>query len=136
MNEIAKQGTLTRVMGQRGCGKKLWWTIIFPLVFFFPDVSSYFPVYGFSGVHAKAGEAPGGSTATREGRLAVFDDVWQTIHDRYYDPVFRPEAAEAPSSQDFYSVLQRMVGSLSDAHTRVYATEEKFDWWKPRFVGV
>ncbi len=148
MNEIAKQGTLTRVMGQRGCGKKLWWTIIFPLVFFFPNVSSYFPVHGFSGVHAKAGEAPGVSTATREGRLAVFDDVWQTIHDRYYDPafrgldwenqktVFRPEAAEAPSGPAFYSVLQRMVGSLSDAHTRVYAPEEKFDWWKPRFVGV
>ncbi len=28
------------------------------------------------------------STATREGRLAVFDDVWETIHRRYYDSTF------------------------------------------------
>ena len=28
------------------------------------------------------------STATVEGRLAVFDDVWETIQDRYYDPKF------------------------------------------------
>src|SRR4051812_33871134 len=27
-------------------------------------------------------------TETREGRLSVFDDVWQTINDRYYDPSF------------------------------------------------
>src|SRR5213596_2076452 len=28
------------------------------------------------------------STATPEGRRAVFDDVWQTIQDRYYDSGF------------------------------------------------
>src|SRR3982750_3824454 len=45
------------------------------------------------------------STTTLEGRLAVFDDVWETISERYYDPkfhgvdwqakrnVFRPAAA-------------------------------------------
>src|SRR5215210_2863898 len=27
-------------------------------------------------------------TETREGRLAVFDDVWETIRSRYYDPSF------------------------------------------------
>src|SRR5712692_2346739 len=29
------------------------------------------------------------STATREGRLAVFDDAWETISSRYYDKHFR-----------------------------------------------
>src|SRR6266850_8054787 len=29
------------------------------------------------------------STSTREGRLAVFDDFWETIQERYYDPTFR-----------------------------------------------
>ena len=28
------------------------------------------------------------STSTREGRLAVFDDFWETIQERYYDPTF------------------------------------------------
>ena len=86
------------------------------------------------------------STRTREGRLAVFDDVWETIRDRYYDSSFngidwesarasfRPAAAEAKNSSEFYSILRRMVGGLGDAHTRVYAPEEKFDWQHPRVV--
>ena len=88
------------------------------------------------------------STATPEGRLIVFDDVWETIQERYYDPrlnginwqdkraAFRPAAAKANSTQEFYELLRQMIGSLKDAHTRVYAPDEKFDWWNPRFVTV
>jgi carboxyl-terminal processing protease len=88
------------------------------------------------------------STATVEGRLAVFDDVWETIQDRYYDPkfhgidwqakrtAFRPVAARAGNTQEFYDVLRQMIASLRDAHTRVYSPDEKFDWWTPRFVTV
>jgi carboxyl-terminal processing protease len=87
-------------------------------------------------------------TETREGRLAVFEDVWQTIRDRYYDPSFhgidwrarreefRPLAAEARTTAQFYSVLRRMVGLLRDAHTRVYAPDEKFDWQHPHVISV
>ncbi|HVF88003.1 MAG TPA: hypothetical protein VM866_10455, partial [Pyrinomonadaceae bacterium] len=33
------------------------------------------------------GDAPAAtSAATREGRLAIFDDAWTTIRERYYDP--------------------------------------------------
>jgi carboxyl-terminal processing protease len=88
------------------------------------------------------------STATPEGRLAVFDDVWETIQERYYDPKFhgidwqakrvslRPVAARANGTQEFYEVLRQMITSLRDAHTRVYSPDEKFDWWSPRFVTV
>jgi carboxyl-terminal processing protease len=88
------------------------------------------------------------STATVEGRLAVFDDAWETIQERYYDPAFhgidwqakratfRPVAARAASTQEFYDVLRQMIASLKDAHTRVYSPDEKFDWWNPRFVTV
>ena len=88
------------------------------------------------------------STATVEGRLAVFDDVWETIQARYYDPAFhgidwqakratfRPVAARAANTQEFYDVLRQMIASLKDAHTRVYSPDEKFDWWSPRFVTV
>ena len=88
------------------------------------------------------------STATPEGRLIVFDDVWETIQERYYDPTlngidwqakraaFRPMAAKANSTHEFYELLRQMVSSLKDAHTRVYSPDEKFDWWNPRFVTV
>jgi carboxyl-terminal processing protease len=88
------------------------------------------------------------STATREGRLAVFDDAWSRINERYYDRKFhgldwdaqrtnfRALAAEVNSSQEFYAVLRRMIGSLNDPHTRIFAPEEKFDWWRPRFVST
>jgi Periplasmic protease len=88
------------------------------------------------------------STATREGRLAVFDDVWQTINERYYDPSLhgvdwseqrerlRPLAAEAQTTQEFYNILRSMIAKLRDAHTRVYAPAEKFDWQHPRFISI
>ena len=88
------------------------------------------------------------SPATPEGRLVVFDDVWETIQDHYYDPAFngvdwqakrasfRPAAAKASSTHEFYELMRQMIASLRDAHTRVYAPDEKFDWWNPRFVTV
>ena len=88
------------------------------------------------------------STTTLEGRLAVFDDAWETIQERYYDPkfhgidwqaqrvTFRPAAARAAKPHEFYDVLRQMIASLKDAHTRVYSPDEKFDWWNPRFVTV
>jgi carboxyl-terminal processing protease len=88
------------------------------------------------------------STATLEGRLAVFDDVWETIQERYYDPTlngidwqakrttFRPAAARASGTYELYEVLRHMLASLKDAHTRVYSPDEKFDWWNPRFITV
>jgi len=88
------------------------------------------------------------STSTLEGRMAVFDDVWETIQQRYYDPTFhgvdwqtsrttfRALAAKANSPQEFYEVIRKMLLPLHDAHTRVYAPEEKFDWWNPRFITL
>ena len=88
------------------------------------------------------------STNTVEGRLAVFDDAWETIQERYYDPkfhgidwqaqraTFRPAAARAGKPHEFYDVLRQMIASLRDAHTRVYSPDEKFDWWNPRFITV
>jgi carboxyl-terminal processing protease len=88
------------------------------------------------------------STATVEGRLAVFDDVWETIQQRYYDPkyhgidwqakraAFRPIAARAAGTYELYEVLRQMIASLKDAHTRVYSPDEKFDWWSPRYITV
>jgi carboxyl-terminal processing protease len=95
-----------------------------------------------------ADDPPVVSTATVEGRLAVFDDVWETIQTRYYDrtfngidwqakrDAFRPAAAKANSAYELYDVMRHMIASLKDAHTRVYSPDERFDWWNPRYVTV
>jgi len=97
---------------------------------------------------AAADDATIVSTSTAEGRLAVFDDVWETIDERYYDlqyhgvdwqksrTTFRTAAAKANNSRDFYDVIRKMISALRDAHTRVYAPDEKFDWWNPRFITL
>ena len=98
--------------------------------------------------HAALDDGSHVTTSTLEGRLAVFDDVWETIEDRYYDPQFhgvdwqasrtayRAAAAKANSSREFYDLIRKMITALRDAHTRVYAPDEKFDWWNPRFITL
>ncbi|HXQ70509.1 MAG TPA: S41 family peptidase, partial [Pyrinomonadaceae bacterium] len=49
---------------------------------------------------------------------------------------FRPAAAKAGSTHEFYELMRQMLASLRDAHTRIYSPDEKFDWWNPRFVTV
>lgn len=88
------------------------------------------------------------STATTEGRLKVFDDAWEAIFERYYDikfrgidwdkqrAIFRDEAANSRNEKELYAVLRRMISALNDVHTRVFAPEEKFVWWNPRFISI
>jgi carboxyl-terminal processing protease len=88
------------------------------------------------------------TTATREGRLIVFDEAWHTIRERYYDRALhgvdweevrvrlRPLAAEAASETEFYAVLRRLTSRLRDAHTRVFSPDERFDWQRPTYIGV
>jgi len=88
------------------------------------------------------------STETRDGRLAVFDDVWRTIHERYYDPAMhgvdwealraalRPRAGDARGQEELYAVLRRMIKHLRDPHTRVNAPDERSEWHRPRFLTI
>jgi carboxyl-terminal processing protease len=98
--------------------------------------------------HAGADDSGVVTTTTAEGRLTIFDDVWETVQERYYDPsfngidwqasrtTFRLAAAKASNSREFYEVIRKMLSALRDAHTRVYAPDEKFDWWNPRFITL
>src|SRR5258705_13984265 len=79
------------------------------------------------------------STATPEGGLAVFDDAWARINERYYDQrfhgldweaqrtTFRTLAAKAGSSQHLYSASRRMIASLNDLHTRRVSPDDTHD---------
>ncbi|HEV2764590.1 MAG TPA: S41 family peptidase [Pyrinomonadaceae bacterium] len=83
-----------------------------------------------------------------EGRLAVFDEVWRTVGERYYDPSmngvdwpraraeFRPHAAAALHPSELYGTLRRMLALLRDPHTRVHAPGERADWREARYVSV
>ncbi len=88
------------------------------------------------------------TSLTKEQSLAVFDDVWNTVLERYYDPklrgvdwleqraTLRARAATAKNSDELYGILRFLIGELHDSHTRVYTPEEKFDWRSPKIVSV
>jgi carboxyl-terminal processing protease len=88
------------------------------------------------------------SSATREGRLRIFDEVWEQVRERYFDPAmrgvdwqearksFRPRAADAHDESELYAVLRLMLGELRDPHTRVFAPGENTDWRVQRYVSV
>ena len=70
-------------------------------------------------------------------RITVFEQVWETINQRYYDPSFkgvdwrgvhdgyRPLVEKAGTDEEFYEILKRMVGELHDAHTRFHTPEQR-----------
>lgn len=85
---------------------------------------------------------------SKADKLAIFDDVWQTIRDRYYDSrlrgidwtaqraTFRLRAGESKTSAELYSIMRLMVSELRDSHTRIFAPDEKLDWRKPRIISI
>jgi carboxyl-terminal processing protease len=70
-------------------------------------------------------------------RLEIFEEVWETIDEKYHDPAFNgvnwkavrdrylPDAMAAKSETDFYTVMKKMVGELHDAHTRFHTPRER-----------
>ncbi|MCA1635937.1 MAG: hypothetical protein LC802_20165 [Acidobacteria bacterium] len=106
------------------------------------------PPVGASRAGLRGGDDATISTATREGRLRVFEEVWEQVRVRYYDPAlhgidwralgeeFRPLAAGARDQTEFYAVLRRMLGRLRDPHTRVFPPGESADWRVQRFITV
>ncbi|RUS96659.1 carboxyl-terminal processing protease [Dulcicalothrix desertica PCC 7102] len=67
----------------------------------------------------------------------VFDEVWQTINDNFYDPKFnginwqamrdkyKPQAIKSKSSQEFAAVVNQMLAELRTSHTRFYTPDEQ-----------
>lgn len=94
------------------------------------------------------GDAEAAQTSTREGRLRVFDEVWEQVRARYYDPALRgvdwkrlgqtlrPLAEDAAGERELYAVLRRLLGHLRDPHTRAHAPGEGADWRERRFISV
>jgi carboxyl-terminal processing protease len=68
--------------------------------------------------------------------LAVFEEVWRTVRDRFYDPMFngldwtavgeryRPLAAAATSDDERSAVVNRMLSELAASHTGYYTSAD------------
>ncbi len=84
---------------------------------------------------ARAVVGPGAAPAV-EPDLAAFDQVWELVRDRFYDPRlrgvdwpamrdrFRPEAAEARSVDDRARAINAMLATLNASHTHYYTRDE------------
>jgi carboxyl-terminal processing protease len=91
-----------------------------------------------AGKGSGAAQASSSSLSALE-RAEVFETVWKTIDERYYDPSFngvdwgsvreryRPRVEAAAGEEEFYDLLNRMAGELRDAHTRVRSPRQSRD---------
>jgi carboxyl-terminal processing protease len=69
------------------------------------------------------------NTLTPSDRAEIFEIVWRTVNDDYYDPGFhgldwqavreryRPRMEAAPNDQEFYALFEVMLAELRDSHT-------------------
>ena len=69
-------------------------------------------------------------------RGEVFQEVWQTVHDKFYDPHFNgvdwddarqryaAPAAQARTDEEFAAVVNAMLAELRTSHTRLYTARE------------
>ena len=72
---------------------------------------------------------PAPDVLSRQDRAEIFEQVWKTINEEYYDPNFRgvdwravgeryrPLAEAAQTDAEFYGVFELMLAELRDGHT-------------------
>ena len=85
---------------------------------------------------------------TPADRLQVFEKVWKTVDEHYYDPKFGgvnwqdvhqrylPLVQDAKGDKEFYSLLDHMTSELHDAHTRFNSPEQWANRKKHQGVSV
>ncbi|HKV99450.1 MAG TPA: S41 family peptidase [Vicinamibacterales bacterium] len=88
---------------------------------------------------ASLGAAPAVGQAWRAQALASFDEVWQTVHDRFYDPTFggldwdavkaelRPKVEAADSAESVRQIIRDMLGRLHQSHFVLLSSESVAD---------
>lgn len=79
--------------------------------------------------------AAGPDVLSLKDRIEVFETVWKTINDEYYDPAFngvnwpaaheryRPRVEAAKDDEEFYAVISEMLLDLQDLHTSFAAPD-------------
>jgi carboxyl-terminal processing protease len=81
-------------------------------------------------------------------RREIFEQVWTTINEKYYDASFNgvdwgavkkkyaARLENAAGDTDFYALLDRMAGELHDSHTRVYSPAQRDERRKQKRADV
>lgn len=79
---------------------------------------------------------PAGLCPAAPARSELFQEVWQTVRDNFFDPQLRgvdwdamrqrygEEAEKTGSVEEFSTVVNRMLSELKTSHTRFYTQEE------------
>lgn len=98
---------------------------------------------GRSEAWAQAEQTATGTTAhlatqpSEAAQLKVFDEVWQSVRDRFYDKAlhgldweqvrerYRPLVAAARDEHDRARLINRMLGELGASHTEYYTPDEQ-----------
>ena len=87
--------------------------------------------------------APRPEVLSLKDRIEVFETVWKTINDEYYDPTFngvnwsaareryRPRVEAVKGDEEFYAVISEMLLDLQDLHTSFVAPDNQ-----PRGSGI
>jgi carboxyl-terminal processing protease len=69
-------------------------------------------------------------------KFKFFNQVWETIDDKYYDEkfngtdwkqiraIYTPKIENTKNDKEFYQIIKQMVGELRDAHTRFWTPGE------------
>lgn len=85
-------------------------------------------IYAFILVLLLSAFAVQAQTDASEIRLKTFEKVWSTVNEKHFDPDFggvdwkkvgeeyKPKIAEAKTDEEFYGVLQQMLGELNQSH--------------------
>ena len=75
-------------------------------------------------------------STTEKPSAAIFDQVWETVKDNFYDPnlngvdwkgirsKYEPMATQAQSSEKFAAVVNQMLSELKTSHTYFYTPNE------------
>ncbi|HKS43212.1 MAG TPA: S41 family peptidase [Blastocatellia bacterium] len=89
-----------------------------------------------------------GEKLSRHDREEIFEDVWETIDEKYFDPSFNgvdwkavrkrysPLVDAVKNDDEFYALMKKMVGELHDAHTRFNTPRERRDREQLRAVST
>ncbi len=92
---------------------------------------------GLGASNSAVDHSQGFEKLSRHDREEVFEDVWETINEKYFDPSYngvdwkdvrsryRPLVDAAKNDDEFYALMKKMVGELHDAHTRFNTPRER-----------
>ena len=80
--------------------------------------------------------APVPDVNSKTWKRAAFDEVWNTVNEKYYDAkmngvnwlsvraAYETQIMDAPSDDRYWELLDKMTGELKDSHTRVQGPKQ------------